>query len=844
DFGILFGSPTEGDLTWADDYSGYLAFFDGSSSGDHEIRVDRWDNGGDDRTLGDPEPISVSGGESYIFEIDYGDTSSGTIELRVLDPDDESEIATASLEDGEYSDGYAGFYRHQSGQSWYIDEIGPAADVPSSDFSADVETGSATNVTDTSAEFNATVDVTGGDAFLDFDYWEDGSASDYLTTDGQTVSESGSYSETVDGLEPNTDYNVEAVIWNEDRTETQGLGGAVEFTTDAEGGISVTVDAPDEIEEGETAEFEITVENNSDEERTVNVDLYFGDVTRPADLQVTADVPDTVGINEDAEADITIENTGDESGETDYEFIVDGSVVDDVEGIILDSGESETLSEPLPTDESGTFNWEARVDGDSDSGTYEVTSGSGGDEYEIITVDDFNGGFDSAWTERGSYATVDDADAEGGEALYRTEVGVLEAGPGDMAYTPAAGDYFAVFTVKWTGSGGDAFQYVFDGDGDWSGDTWPDHQQVNLDWGDGDIAIRIDNDPDSEEIESASLPTDEYVTCVVQYDENADIAFWAYDSDETELAYVESTTTSEYSGYWGLNPNATSDEIRVGVVEFHEQHPITGRDHSELIEAEGDSGGGGETDATEELLYTGVSSPSDIYNINDHRGGDYYFSDTRSQDSDKSYVLEYGNDSKVNNSEYRFTENGYGYVDEIYFEIDIYPTLRIDADDTVRVLWAPLTNGVGSSGSGDTDGTNGWSVSIGFSDRLESPSSESPPGYKFFAYSYHMDKTTDSGEFEMTDEVVWMDQWNSISGYVKCNTYDSGGANADGVMRYWVNGTMAYERTDFRFTTESDNEIEGTGPLAFVLSSGKNGDQHWYDNHRIWLGGDIPDSVK
>lgn len=197
--------------------------------------------------------------------------------------------------------------------------------------------------------------------------------------------------------------------------------------------------------------------------------------------------------------------------------------------------------------------------------------------------------------------------------------------------------------------------------------------------------------------------------------------------------------------------------------------------------------------------------------------------------------LEFTNDSKIANCEYRFPDNGYGYVDEVFTEFSIYPTgFNLNQSDTVRIFWLPLTNVPRSSGvDGAPTGTDGWSNAVGFSHRNNSPA---PDGYKFFSYCYHMDLAGSSGDFQMTEQVINMNEWNTVAGHVAVNSYSGGSANSDGVMRYWVNGNLAFERNDMRFTTADDNRIEGVGPMGYMI--GNIGGTMYYDNHHIYINPD------
>ncbi len=237
-----------------------------------------------------------------------------------------------------------------------------------------------------------------------------------------------------------------------------------------------------------------------------------------------------------------------------------------------------------------------------------------------------------------------------------------------------------------------------------------------------------------------------------------------------------------------------------------------------------------------DLEYDAYDSPAELYAVNDNRSGiPPTFVSEPTNGTSTALRTEFSGNQKTANVEYRFTENGYEMPSEVYTRFDVYPEgIRLGANDTVRLFWLPLTNGTGSSGGGGPNGTNGWSNAIGFANRNNSPA---PEGYNFFSYSYHMDG---SGDFEMTSAPVWMDQWNEIEGYIRCNTFSGGQANRDGVMRYWLNGDLVYERTNFRMTTSDSNLIEGVGPLGYVVGSNLSGSALLYDNHQIAIGG-IPD---
>ena len=242
------------------------------------------------------------------------------------------------------------------------------------------------------------------------------------------------------------------------------------------------------------------------------------------------------------------------------------------------------------------------------------------------------------------------------------------------------------------------------------------------------------------------------------------------------------------------------------------------------------------------LDYDDYDQPHEVYTVNDVRSGiQPRFVTDPVYEGETALETEFADgEAKTANVEYRFPEhpdhdglNQYDRPWELSVRFRLYPAdIELNESATVRIFWLPLTNGPGSSGGGQPDGTNGWSNAIGFAHRNDSPA---PDGYHFFSYTYHLDA---SGDFEMTDVPIWMDEWNLIEGYVRCNTFHEGTANNDGVMRYWVNGELAYERDDFALTTTEANLIEGTGPLGYVVGDDLGGSKLIYDGHRMAISSD------
>ncbi len=108
----------------------------------------------------------------------------------------------------------------------------------------------------------------------------------------------------------------------------------------------------------------------------------------------------------------------------------------------------------------------------------------------------------------------------------------------------------------------------------------------------------------------------------------------------------------------------------------------------------------------------------------------------------------------------------------------------------------------GGWGGRQADGYNGWSAR-GIFKRADNDG-KIPTGN----YVYHVDQKSKWG-----DHLVWKNadrgyldknRWYSIEMYVKMNTPKQN----DGILRGWVDGQLAFERTDFRFRDTEELKIE------------------------------------
>ena len=133
----------------------------------------------------------------------------------------------------------------------YTDGGATATFTTGGDASVAVSTDSASGVTATEATFNGTLDDLGGASSADcyFEYREVG-ASSWTATSAQTLSATGSFSDTVSGLAENTDYEFRAVADASDGDSD--AGNAVTFTTSDDPAAVSTGSATDVTETSAT----------------------------------------------------------------------------------------------------------------------------------------------------------------------------------------------------------------------------------------------------------------------------------------------------------------------------------------------------------------------------------------------------------------------------------------------------------------------------------------------------------------------------------------------------------------------------------------------------------------
>ncbi|HEY8430721.1 MAG TPA: hypothetical protein VIL20_20220 [Sandaracinaceae bacterium] len=145
-----------------------------------------------------------------------------------------------------------------------------------------------------------------------------------------------------------------------------------------------------------------------------------------------------------------------------------------------------------------------------------------------------------------------------------------------------------------------------------------------------------------------------------------------------------------------------------------------------------------------------------------------------------------------------------------------------------------LVGGEANTGGRRPDGTDGWSARIMWR-----------PNGRIVQYVYHPDQPTDDGE-----DFPWDAQcqryfepgrWHCVETYVQMNTVTPSGGLHDGVVRSWLDGELALDRTDVRFRDVEDLAIDA---LYFSTFFG-GGDASWApltDQHATFDGFVVSDS--
>jgi hypothetical protein len=164
------------------------------------------------------------------------------------------------------------------------------------------------------------------------------------------------------------------------------------------------------------------------------------------------------------------------------------------------------------------------------------------------------------------------------------------------------------------------------------------------------------------------------------------------------------------------------------------------------------------------------------------------------------------------NVRYLFKDKKGSEPEEIYFRY--YLRLGSTWNQTVDGGKMPgMAGRYGKAGNGGakSDGYNGWSTRGSF---YPSPSAANPLAglHPIGTYCYHADQKGPFGDgigWDMDYRgFVRANRWYCVETYVKMNSIDGKEGRRDGILRGWVDGRLAVDRTNLRFRHVDSLKIE------------------------------------
>jgi uncharacterized protein YjdB len=153
------------------------------------------------------------------------------------------------------------------------------------------------------------------------------------------------------------------------------------------------------------------------------------------------------------------------------------------------------------------------------------------------------------------------------------------------------------------------------------------------------------------------------------------------------------------------------------------------------------------------------------------------------------------------------------------------PRLAIQDNKSVNYSYGALPNNlIGVTENRSIGGCNGVVESNMFSEC-----------FNFGSYWYNDKQITGPVVFQPNPGAGYKNNWNFVEAYFELNTIVNGIGQANGVMRYWFNGTLIIDRHDILYRTGAHPTLQFSQFLiAPYIGDGSPADQSmWVDNLRV-----------
>jgi hypothetical protein len=162
---------------------------------------------------------------------------------------------------------------------------------------------------------------------------------------------------------------------------------------------------------------------------------------------------------------------------------------------------------------------------------------------------------------------------------------------------------------------------------------------------------------------------------------------------------------------------------------------------------------------------------------------------------------------------YDFADETGAEPEEIYFRYYLRMADNWQATvDGGKLPGISGTYGIAGWGGRRSDGTDGWSARGTFHQRMSDDNPLSPRLNPIGWYCYHADMPGTYGDIWLWTQggrgYLANNRWYCIEEYARMNTITNGVGNNNGILRAWVDGRLAFEKTDIRFRHVDNLKIE------------------------------------